>query len=541
MYKREKVFSYPYIYEPAEDSFLIINFIEENAPLFYNKDVLDMGTGSGILSVKAADSGANVTSVDINSFAIERVRKKFGMKYRKKIAFKVSNLFSNIRKKFDIIMFNPPYLPMNKKEDKDIAMAVSGGKHGYELIQDFFSKVNRYLKDEGFILLVFSSLTNKEKVEEVILKHGFKFELLKKENFDFETLFLYKIEKKNFLKLNALTDVLLFAKGKRGLVYKADLRLNKRTKKEVAIKTLRQDTEAVNVIEKEGEWLLFLNRYKIGPKVVLKKDDFLIMEFIRGKQILDYFKEQDYKKSIFIIKKIIRQCILLDLIGVDKEELHHPLKHIIIRNGRPVMIDFERTHFTKKPKNTTQFIQFLSSRYVKNALGNKAVINASCLRQVSKEYKSKIIKIFSGISPDYNIKVKRIYRQLNNLSEFLIPKVSKCIHHKSDKNNLRTQNKRHKHNFYDKVYNLVKRIPEGRVSTYKIIAEKLNSKAYRAVGTALHKNPYREVPCHRVVKSNGEIGGFARGTKEKVRMLKKEGLSINKNKIKNFEGLLYKF
>ncbi|MBW2993321.1 MGMT family protein, partial [Candidatus Woesearchaeota archaeon] len=63
--------------------------------------------------------------------------------------------------------------------------------------------------------------------------------------------------------------------------------------------------------------------------------------------------------------------------------------------------------------------------------------------------------------------------------------------------------------FADKVYLLCKKIPKGRISTYKLVAEKLNIKAYRAVGNALNKNKNKSVPCHRVVKSNGFVGGFA--------------------------------
>lgn len=89
--------------------------------------------------------------------------------------------------------------------------------------------------------------------------------------------------------------------------------------------------------------------------------------------------------------------------------------------------------------------------------------------------------------------------------------------------------------FKQKVYNICKQIPKGKVTTYKIIAEKLNTKAYQAVGNALRKNPYKEVPCHRVVKSNGEVGGFrgSKDNKEKARLLIKEGLEIKNNKIKD--------
>ena len=82
-------------------------------------------------------------------------------------------------------------------------------------------------------------------------------------------------------------------------------------------------------------------------------------------------------------------------------------------------------------------------------------------------------------------------------------------------------------NFNDKVYRLCKLIPKGKVSTYKEIAKALDSRGYRAVGNALNKNPYAPlVPCHRVVKSNGGVGGFASGTKKKIEMLKKEGIVI---------------
>ena len=95
--------------------------------------------------------------------------------------------------------------------------------------------------------------------------------------------------------------------------------------------------------------------------------------------------------------------------------------------------------------------------------------------------------------------------------------------------------------FEDEVYNLVKKIPRGRISTYKIIARKLNSKAYRVVGRALNKNPYKIVPCHRIINSNKNIGGFSKGVKNKIKMLKKEGIKIKNNKVLDFEKVLHKF
>lgn len=85
--------------------------------------------------------------------------------------------------------------------------------------------------------------------------------------------------------------------------------------------------------------------------------------------------------------------------------------------------------------------------------------------------------------------------------------------------------------FKEDVFELTKKIPKGKVSTYKQLAILLNCKAYRAVGNALNKNNSNLVPCHRVVRSDGSIGGFRTGTKNKIKLLKKEGLIIKNNKI----------
>ncbi len=97
-------------------------------------------------------------------------------------------------------------------------------------------------------------------------------------------------------------------------------------------------------------------------------------------------------------------------------------------------------------------------------------------------------------------------------------------------------------NFNEKVYKLCKKIPKGKVSTYGNIARALNSKAYRAVGNALNKNPYAPiVPCHRIINSQGHLHGFASGLKAKQRLLEKEGIKIKNNKVLNFEKVLFKF
>jgi len=102
--------------------------------------------------------------------------------------------------------------------------------------------------------------------------------------------------------------------------------------------------------------------------------------------------------------------------------------------------------------------------------------------------------------------------------------------------------------FYEKVYKVCKEVPKGKVTTYKALAEKLGSKAYRAVGTAMNKNPNGilrctgkdMVPCHRVINSNGLVRQFASGQKNKIKLLKSEGVIVTKNKTIDLKKYLFK-
>ncbi|MDO8470109.1 MAG: MGMT family protein [bacterium] len=95
--------------------------------------------------------------------------------------------------------------------------------------------------------------------------------------------------------------------------------------------------------------------------------------------------------------------------------------------------------------------------------------------------------------------------------------------------------------FTARVYQVLRRVPRGKVTTYAALARAVGRPgASRAVGNAMNRNPFpsaplragaRTVPCHRVVRSDGMVGGFARGTKRKIKMLKREGVKIEQGKI----------
>lgn len=92
------------------------------------------------------------------------------------------------------------------------------------------------------------------------------------------------------------------------------------------------------------------------------------------------------------------------------------------------------------------------------------------------------------------------------------------------------------------LHQLLKKIPKGKVTTYKEIAHAMGTKGYRFVGQLLNKNPHPdEFPCYKVVQSDGKLGGFALGNENKVARLKKDGIEVREGRIVHFKQHLYQF
>ena len=334
------------VYEPREDSYFLESFVRSYA----KGHVLDMGTGTGILAEAAKEYAVKVTGADIDPEAIRQCCGK-----HKGIEFIQSDLFSKIpKKKFDLIMFNPPYLPDDERA-RDIAL--DGGRHGYELIWRFLDSVRPYLKAEAKILLLFSSFTRKEKIDEAIARNCLEAETLGTKKLDFEKLYAYLIRRSKLLKSiesEGITDVRLFAHGHRGMVWQGIFKGRK-----VAIKSKKPGSEAIGTIKKEASFLAKLNKHGIGPKLIIEKAIFLAYWFVEGTFIVDYIQKNRKENIVDMLGQIFDQLHKLDTLGINKQEMHHPVKHIIIDNNKPALLDFERARYTEKPKNITQFCQFL--------------------------------------------------------------------------------------------------------------------------------------------------------------------------------------
>lgn len=371
------------VYEPQEDSFLLRDQV-----LKYTKGkVLDIGTGSGIQAIAASSRAESVLAVDIDPYAVKFAASEAKGLSAKNIKFRKSDLFSNIKGKFNLIIFNPPYLPALKGEPKRLARQLSGGKKGYELLERFFRQVNSYLEKDGKILITFSTLTKKEKVDEIIDKYGFQFVIISKTSIHFEELFVYEIERTDLLKTftdKGIKDIQKFAHGHRGVIFKGKLK-----NKTIAIKSKLQKSKAIGNIEREAEWLKILNKKSIGPKLIEADKDYFIYEFAEGQFIRDFLKIADKQKIKTVLIKVLKQCYTLDKLKINKEEMHHPVKHVII--GKNItLLDFERASKSIKPHNVTQFCQYIiNQRKQLNKKGFK--ISKENMIKLAKSYKEKPI------------------------------------------------------------------------------------------------------------------------------------------------------
>lgn len=188
------------IYEPAEDTFLLILALQKMD--LKNKTILEIGTGSGIIALFAARFAKSVLAVDINPEAINCAKENAKLNRINNIEFAQSDLFSNIKeilrnkesskasnvseRKFDLIAFNPPYLP-DEPLTSDIAL--DGGKDGRKVIERFLKAAPKFLNPRGKIILLESSHSRYEKT----LAQFSGAKIIARQKFDWEELVVIEL------------------------------------------------------------------------------------------------------------------------------------------------------------------------------------------------------------------------------------------------------------------------------------------------------------------------------------------------------------
>lgn len=361
------------IYEPAEDSFLLEAQVRK---LAFGK-VLDMGTGSGIQALAAAKKSnvKSVLAVDIQQSVVDYCKKNAPSK---KIRFLQSSLFSKVKGKFDTIIFNPPYLPADPRLSD---ITIDGGKKGYEIVVRFLKNAGEYLSGNGIILLFISSLTNPHQCEKAMRESLFEFEAISRQHVFFEDLLVYRLKRMGIiheLEKKGVKAIKYFTHGHRGIIL-----TGKYKNRKIAVKAKLPESRAECRMENEAKWLVRLNREGIGPKLAFTGKEFFAYYFVEGVFFPDFFMSAPKEKRIGIVKDVLMQCHRMDMMGVDKEEMHHPFKHIIVKGKKATLIDFERANYSQSPKNVTQFLQYISSPKIGILSKNKAI-------EISREYKKSL-------------------------------------------------------------------------------------------------------------------------------------------------------
>jgi len=168
------------VYEPAEDSWLMVNHLPE-----IKGRVLEIGCGTGIVSIHLVQKGAQVTAVDLNPKAVEATRFN-SRNNRAEIEILEGDMFAPVTdRRFGTIVCNPPYLPPSDEKygDSDLALAVEGGPGGIGFVLRLLSESSQYLEEGGSIYLITSSRMK-------VLDTKWKHQIIHQEKYFFERLIL---------------------------------------------------------------------------------------------------------------------------------------------------------------------------------------------------------------------------------------------------------------------------------------------------------------------------------------------------------------
>ena len=185
------------VYEPSDDSVLLAQGVQTYA----QGKFLEIGCASGFVSILAAKKNevTQVTGVDVNPKAIDSSWRNAELNcVEKKCVFMESNLFSAINgKQFDTIAFNPPYLPTGEEEKVrgELNKAFDGGEDGRSTIGEFLEQFQEYLKPNGVLLTIESSLCNYELTIQKLTEFGFNVEIIGRQKFFFEEIVCIKATK----------------------------------------------------------------------------------------------------------------------------------------------------------------------------------------------------------------------------------------------------------------------------------------------------------------------------------------------------------
>lgn len=197
-YKTLKIFLHSEVYEPSEDTFFFLEHID----IKKDQSICEIGTGSGIIALSCAQKGASVVCSDINPYAIELVQKNIQENLgllKGRIEVRQGDLFDILfeNETFDIIIFNPPYLPTRIDQRVDdggwFDRSVDGGTTGLETTKRYLKNISKHLKTKGKGYFIFTTQSDRMLLNSYLKRYSLKDKIVSTLKFENETLELHEI------------------------------------------------------------------------------------------------------------------------------------------------------------------------------------------------------------------------------------------------------------------------------------------------------------------------------------------------------------
>ena len=450
--------------------------------------ICEIGVGEGEILFELAGHALvrRACGSDVNAYAVdracERVR-RLPVELREKIDIRHGSYADVFDERFDIVYFNPPYLPQDVSDrylSRAQREALVGGKTGIEVAVDFLARVQHAIVPDSDVLLLMSSLADYARLEHEIVLRGLRIRAMRTVRLGFEELYCYHLVPAAPLAYAIRQGVSLtpFARGRRSVIFQFG-------GSDRVVKASR--TSGLLNARKEYGILAELSGLLPVPKVYEVDDDFFVMERVRGVPA----SSLDEEGRRAIIAELVRCAIVLDTLRIKKYEFTRPYGNVLVDGGRVVLVDFERAS-RAKTGNVSQLLEYLRRR---------GHLSMEQMRMLSDAYRLRLRAFHARGDEERDRFVAREHKRILAA--------------------LRTSG------FYRQVWDLIARIPPGKVVTYREIAHKLDSHGYRAVGRACNASPgMPSVPCHRVVNVRGELHGFVGGIEKKRSLLEEEGVRL---------------
>jgi len=387
-----------YVYDSSDDTELLLECALYELKQWNNADCIEIGFGSGRIMLELAESlhTNKVSGSDINKNAYDKLQNKISSlteNIKSKITLSNTPFFDGFNnKKFDFIIFNPPYLPSDSTDkylSDDERNSLIGGKKGVETTISFIEKSSDHIHPNSIILFIASSRSNISFLDENIIRLGYKYSILKKKSFGFENLYCYKLVPREALKyvLTNNTTIKFLSKGSRSYVFTID------SNKKIVLKQGINDM--TSNFQKEFEILGTLQGIIRVPKPFNLLPNLMIMEKIEG------LRADKHSERLDIAVFLLDCAMVLDSLLIFKKEFSRPFTNVIVNEKEIVMIDFERAIIGKRG-NMNQLCEFLKREKLLDEE------SANRVRRTNDEFSENFIKNMENSGFNKNMLSNRI-------------------------------------------------------------------------------------------------------------------------------------